>query len=321
VASAPNPADPAALAATGAASARAVRAGTLEHPADYRELGLRPGIEGLRDLMERLLDPAGGCPWDRAQTLDSLRPYLIEEAHEVLEAMHDPPSHRDELGDLLFQVVFHSAIRAREGHFDFDGVVAAIRDKMIRRHPHVFARAAEGEPELTEAEVMRRWEAIKHAERGSDDRPRDPLRGVPRGLPALQRAWRLQHKAAAVGFDWPDVAGAWSKLDEELAELREAAATPDLEHATEELGDVLFVLVRLAHKLGLDAEEALRRANAKFERRFGGVMARAHAAGIDPSDAGLERLDGWWDAVKREERAAAAAADRADVGPSDRARE
>jgi len=277
---------------------------------DHRALGLRDGLPGLRDLMDRLLDPERGCPWDQAQTLDTLRPYLLEEAHEVLEAMDDPKAHRGELGDLLFQVVFHAALRERQGAFDLDGVVEAIRSKMIRRHPHVFGPAASGQPDpatpdagpvRTAKDVERQWAAIKQAERGGEGPP-DPLAGVPRGLPALQRAWRLQDKAAQVGFDWPDVEGAVAKAREEWDELTQARAEGNLEEIREELGDLLFVLVRVAGKLGIEPEDALRRANAKFERRFGHVMARCHAEGIDPTTAGLAVLDGFWDEAKARER-------------------
>jgi len=270
---------------------------------DHRALGLRDGLDGLHDLMDRLLDPDRGCPWDQRQTLDSLRPYLLEEAHEVLEAMDDPAAHRTELGDLLFQVVFHAGLREREGHFDLDGVVEAIRSKMIRRHPHVFGEKQNSA--LSAGDVERQWAAIKQAERGPEG-PADPLAGVPRGLPALQRAWRLQDKAAQVGFDWPDVEGALAKAREEWDELEQAHTEGTPEQVREELGDLLFVMVRVAQKLGVEAEDALRRANAKFERRFGHVMRRCHAEGIDPAAAGLPTLDGFWDEAKAEERKASA---------------
>lgn len=273
---------------------------------DHRALGLRDGLPGLRDLMDRLLDPEAGCPWDQRQTLDSLRPYLLEEAHEVLESMHEPSAHRSELGDLLFQIVFHSALREREGRFDLDGVIEAIRSKMIRRHPHVFGD--ERDRAMSAEEVARQWAAIKDAERGVQGPP-DPLAGVPRGLPALQRAWRLQDKAAHVGFDWPDIDGALDKVREEIDEVAEARDRGTHEEVREELGDLLFVLVRLAQKLGVEAEDALRRANAKFERRFAEVMRQCHEQGIDPGDAGLEVLDGFWEQAKAKERASAEAED------------
>ncbi|MCH9684470.1 MAG: nucleoside triphosphate pyrophosphohydrolase [Deltaproteobacteria bacterium] len=250
--------------------------------------------------MNRLLDPDGGCPWDQRQDLDTLRPYLLEEAHEVLESMHDPVAHRGELGDLLFQVVFQSALREREGAFDLDGVIEAIRSKMIRRHPHVFGD--DSQRALSAKQVERQWAAIKQAERGQAG-PADPLAGVPRGLPALQRAWRLQDKAAQVGFDWPSIDGAIAKVREEWDELEQARHEGTTQDVREELGDLLFVLVRVAQKLGVEAEDALRRANAKFERRFGQVMAHCHAEGIEPAEAGLATLERFWQRAKAQERA------------------
>jgi MazG family protein len=265
-----------------------------EGAARHREIGLPDGMQGLRELMDRLLAP-DGCPWDREQTLASLRPYLLEETHEVLEAMHDPVRHKGELGDLLFQIVFQSALREREGAFDLEDVIAAIRDKMIDRHPHVFGNSPEA---LDADEVARRWEAGKR--RTSDRDPGDL--GVPATLPALHRAARLQEKAAAHGFDWPDVGGALAKLDEELGELAQARQSGDAAAIADELGDVLFVLVRVAGKLGIDAEAALAGANAKFERRFGHVLREVAASGRDPAAVGLAGLDALWDEAKRAER-------------------
>jgi MazG family protein len=268
-------------------------------PEDHRRHGLDDGLVGLRQLMDRLLAP-DGCPWDREQSLDSLRPYLLEETHEVLEAMDDPVEHRKELGDLLFQIVFQSALREREGAFDLDGVIEGIRSKMLRRHPHVFAPGGDDQPRDADA-VAAQWTELKAKERGEDGPP-DPLGRVPTSLPALHRAWRLQDKAASVGFDWPDIGGALAKLREEWTELEEAIDGGDAERMREELGDLLFVLVRVGQKLGLEAEDALRRTNIKFERRFGFVMRRCHEEGIDPKAAGLERLDGFWNEAKRAER-------------------
>lgn len=271
---------------------------TVSSPApghDPAAYGLRPGLDGLRDLMDRLLAP-DGCPWDREQTLETLRPYLIEEAYEVLDAMDEPEPHRRELGDLLLQIVFHAAIREREGAFDLDGVIAAIRDKMIRRHPHVFDPAAV--PAADAAAVTRQWAQIKEAERGQSAGPKSPLAGVPRTLPALQRAWRLQDKAAAVGFDWPSFDGAVAKIREEWEELDRARESGDLDHVREEFGDLLFVLVRYGQKLGLAAEDALRATCAKFEARFAYVMQACHDRGIDPDTAGLAVLDSFWDEAK-----------------------
>lgn len=245
--------------------------------------------------MDRLLAP-DGCPWDREQTLESLKPYLIEEAYEVLDAMHEPEAHRRELGDLLLQIVFQAALREREGAFDLDGVIAAIRDKMIRRHPHVFDPGAASAQDA--AAVTRQWTQIKLAEQPEDRGPKNPLAGVPRTLPALQRAWRLQDKAASVGFDWPSFDGAVAKIREEWDELDRARESGDLDHVREEFGDLLFVLVRYGQKLGLAAEDALRGTCAKFEARFAYVMEQCHARGIDPNAAGLAVLDGFWDEAK-----------------------
>lgn len=286
--------------------------GLTHHPdevVDHRVHELRDGLDGMRDLMNRLLGP-GGCPWDKAQTLETLRPYVLEEAHEVLEAIDDgdPEEHRRELGDLLFQIVFHAALREREQQFDLDGVIEAIRSKMIRRHPHVFGPGGAA-PQVTPDEVEAKWAQIKQAERtaragGETDVPAiaDPLAGVPRALSALQRAWRLQNKAAGVGFDWPDVDGPLRKSREEWAELEQAIAEGDQAAIAEELGDLMFVLVRLGTKLGIEAESALRQTNQKFERRFGHVMRRCHEQGIDPTTAGLAVLDGFWDEAKAIER-------------------
>ncbi len=246
--------------------------------------------------MDHLLSDRG-CAWDRAQTLDSLRPYLLEEAYEVLEAMDDPVEHREELGDLLFQIVFQSALREREGAFDLDDVIRGIRDKLVRRHPHVFAADPEGAP-LSPAEVERQWEAIKREEKTSREGA-EPFAGVPRGLPALARSRRLQEKASALGFDWPDVEGAIDKLREEIAELDQARREGSREALREELGDLLFVVVRVGQKLGLDPEDALRRANEKFEARFAHVLRRCREHRVDPAQAGLDRLEGWWQEAKR----------------------
>lgn len=246
--------------------------------------------------MDRLLAP-DGCPWDREQTLETLKPYLIEEAYEVLDAMHEPDAHRRELGDLLLQIVFQSALREREGAFDLEGVIAAIRDKMIRRHPHVFDPDAAAPEDA--AAVTRQWTQIKLAEQADQSGPKNPLAGVPKHLPALQRAWRLQDKAAAVGFDWPGIDGAVAKIREEWEELDQARASGDVDHVREEFGDLLFVLVRYGQKLGFAAEDALRATCAKFEARFAHVMQQCHDRGIDPNTAGLAVLDGFWDDAKK----------------------
>ncbi len=279
--------------APGAGSNTREGGAVAERAARLAQLGLRPGLDGLRDLMDRLLAP-GGCPWDQAQTLKTLRPYLLEETHEVLEAIDDPSRHVGELGDLLFQIVFQSALRQRQGHFELDDVVAGIVDKMIDRHPHVFGEAAEA---IDAEEVARRWEARKQ---GARTKGGETGLGVPHSLPALHRASRLQDKAGALGFDWPTIDGALAKLDEELREFAQARAAGDRAAIADELGDVLFVLVRVASKLGLDAEATLAGANAKFERRFRWVLEAAAAAGRTPQSLGLAGLDALWNEAKRQ---------------------
>jgi tetrapyrrole methylase family protein/MazG family protein/ATP diphosphatase len=251
--------------------------------------------------MDRLLAP-DGCPWDREQSLESLEPFLLEETYEVLDAMHDPHEHRKELGDLLFQIVFQSALRERESAFDLDDVVAGIRDKLVRRHPHVFAAPGS---ELTDAanaeDVAANWERIKAEERAQagEKASVNPLRRLPRGLPALERARAAQNAAADLGFDWPDLEGPMRKVDEEWAELQGAIESGKADEIKEEFGDLLFVLVRLSQKLNIDAEGALRSTNRKFERRFEHVLQRCDESGIDPSAASLEQLDVFWNEAKQ----------------------
>lgn len=275
-------------------------------PEDHRRHGLADGLAGLMELMHRL---RRDCPWDREQSLDSLRPYVLEEAYEVLESMHDPAAHRRELGDLLFQIVFHTAIREEQGEFGIADVIESIRSKMIRRHPHVFLPEGQDPATVDKSPetLARQWVQVKAREREAMGmqaaEAQNPLQGVPAGLPALQRAWRLQDKAAAVGFDWPNVGDAMAKVDEEIRELKQALAAGDAVETAHELGDVLFVIVRVAQKLGIEPEDALRYTNAKFERRFAHVLARCQQEGIAPEQAGLERLDGFWNEAKAEERA------------------
>ncbi len=221
------------------------------------ELPGRSSIERLLAIMARLRDPVTGCEWDSVQTFATIAPYTIEEAYEVADACarHDMADLKDELGDLLLQVVFHARMAEEAGGFDFDGVVTAIADKMERRHPHLFGAAAEGGHHL--------WEQIKAEERGAKGHE-SALDGIALALPALMRAEKLQKRAARTGFDWPDPSGARAKIDEELAEVE--AAAPD--EREEEIGDLLFATVNWARKLGIDPETALRAANAKFERRF-----------------------------------------------------
>ncbi|VXC64507.1 nucleoside triphosphate pyrophosphohydrolase [Sphingomonas sp. 8AM] len=241
-------------------------------------------IERLIAIMARLRGP-DGCEWDRAQTFATIAPYTIEEAYEVADAIErgDPGELKDELGDLLLQVVFHSRIAEEAGAFAFDDVAAAISDKMERRHPHIFGGEAEG--------GHHRWEEVKAAERAAKGAA-SPLDGVARGLPALLRAEKIQNRAARVGFDWPDTEGPRAKIDEELAEV--AAATTPAEVA-DEVGDVLFAVVNWARHLGVEPEAALRAATGKFERRFRAMEA---AAGAAFEGMALEAKEALWVEVK-----------------------
>ena len=255
-----------------------------------------PSIDRLLQIMARLRDPQRGCPWDLEQSFDTIAPYTIEEAYEVADAIErkDYPALRDELGDLLFQVVFHSQLAREQGSFGFDDVVAAICDKMERRHPHVF-----GDARIDSAAAQTvAWEEQKRLER--ERCGKSVLADVPLALPALTRANKLGKRAAQVGFEWPDVAGALDKLDEELGELRKGLSVQaDQAHITDELGDVLFCVVNVCRYLGVDPETALKGANAKFERRFGYVEQRLQEQGRHPSEATLEEMDKLWDEGKK----------------------
>jgi ATP diphosphatase len=267
------------------------------------------GIERLLEIMRRLRDPAGGCPWDLAQDFRSIAPYTIEEAYEVADAIERGAMAdlRGELGDLLLQAVYHAQLAAEAGHFGFSDVVAAISDKMVARHPHVFG----GESRDKSADQQTRdWERAKEAERGQ---AASALDGVAVGLPGLTRAVKLQNRAARVGFDWPDASHVIDKLVEEARELEEARAGGDPDALEEEFGDLLFVVANLARHLRIDPESALRRVNAKFERRFRSVEARLAAAGRTPAQSDLAEMDAHWSAVKAEEREARARG-QADTG-------
>jgi nucleoside triphosphate diphosphatase len=266
-------------------------------------------IRELLRIMARLRDPDGGCPWDVQQTFATIAPYTIEEAYEVADAIDrgDLAGLKDELGDLLLQVVFHARMAEEAGAFAFGDVVAAIRDKMVRRHPHVFAGAAVGDA----AAQTGAWEEHKRAERaaaGDDDR--SALAGIPRGLPEWQRAVKLQRKAARVGFDWPGPAPVIAKLHEEIEEVRAEfdalASAPDDPAARaaleEEIGDLLFVCANLARHAGADVGAALRRANIKFERRFRAMESLAQADGHALADLPLEAQDRYWDRAKAAEK-------------------
>lgn len=252
-------------------------------------------LPALVEVMETLLSP-NGCPWDKEQTLETLRPYVLEEAFEVVEAIDggEPKALKEELGDLLFQIVFQSAIAERAGDFGIDDVVHAIEQKMIRRHPWVFGD--EDQEVDGGAKALARWEEQKAKEKGAKVRERGALGGVPVALPALLRAYRVGEKAAAVGYDWPDSAAIRAKVDEELAELDQAASDAEFEA---ELGDLLFALVSLGRKRGIDAESALRGSLDRFSKRF--RHAELAAADADTSlreldDAGRDEL---WKAAKK----------------------
>jgi len=249
----------------------------------------------LLSIMDRLRDP-GGCPWDREQTYATLRNYLLEECYEVVEALDagDRTGLREELGDLLFQIVFLSRLAKEEGAFTAEDVATGIAEKMVRRHPHVFG----DERADTSEQVLRNWEEIKRKEKGAPAVPASVLAGIPRGLPALLKAQRLGTKASRVGFDWHRDADVLDKIDEEVGELRRAAEAGRPEDVREEFGDLLFSLVMLARRLEVDAEEALEGANRKFQARFHEVERRLAAAGIPIQEAGLETLDRVWGEVK-----------------------
>ncbi|MEP7042210.1 MAG: nucleoside triphosphate pyrophosphohydrolase [Dokdonella sp.] len=264
----------------------------------------QPSIETLLAIMARLRDREHGCPWDVEQTFETIAPYTIEEAYEVADAIdrRDYADLRDELGDLLLQVVFHAQMAEEAGRFAFADVVAAICDKMIRRHPHVFAdaqKSADADAQLANWETLK---ANERAAKGEEDG--SALAGLSRGLPEWQRALKLQTKAARVGFDWPDVSPVFDKLHEEIDEVRaEFASGGDPARLTDEIGDVLFVCVNLARHAKVDVSRALRHANAKFERRFRSMEAMAAEAGEVLSEKSLAEQDALWARAKIGERA------------------
>lgn len=245
--------------------------------------------------MKRLRAP-DGCPWDREQTHESLQGALIEECYEAIEAIRnaDDENLREELGDLLLHVVMHACMADERQAFNLREVVEGVCEKLIRRHPHVFADASASDA----PEVLRQWEQIKRAEKGPQASRMD---GLPAALPALLRAQNAQKKAARAGFDWPDVAGALAKIEEECCELREALAATNPTHAATEIGDLLFAVVNVARHLGLDAELALQNSTDKFVRRFRAMEEVMAALGRNVEDCSLEELDRVWDAVKERE--------------------
>ena len=262
-------------------------------------------IAALRQIMSDLRNREGGCPWDLEQTFATIAPYTVEEAYEVADAIERGALDelKDELGDLLLQVVYHAQIASEIGQFDFDDVVTSICGKMIRRHPHVYGEAAaNGMAKLAKGF----WEEIKAAERAdAPSSPRAPssaLSGIARALPALSRAVKLQARAARVGFDWPDTRAVFDKAREEMEELEGAVRDGQLEAAHEEIGDLLFVCANLARHLGVDPEAALSQTNAKFMRRFAHIEAALAERGLTPGQSSLEEMDALWDEAKAHEK-------------------
>lgn len=272
-------------------------------------------FDKLTSLMERLRAP-DGCPWDRKQTHDSLKPYLLEETYEVLEAIDqgDAEELRDELGDVLLQIIFHAQLASERGDFTIESILDRLTEKLIRRHPHVFDRRPHQDPE-TPDQVTHRWERIKSNERKTDGESRSLMSGVPKTLPALLRAYQVQARASRVGFDWPHPEHMLDKIDEEIRELREALearrertgsgeTTPNAQARIEaEFGDVLFSLVNLARFLKINPEEALRKTIGRFLSRFQYIEARAFESGRPLEDLSLEEMDAWWDEAKTLEAA------------------
>lgn len=254
-------------------------------------------MQCLLDIMRRLRDPEGGCPWDREQTYRSIVPHTLEEAYEVADAIErdDYGDLRDELGDLLFQVVFYAQLASEEGRFDFNDIVQGICDKLERRHPHVF-----GDQSVSDAaDQTRQWEQLKAEERqrkAGETASTSVLDGITTTLPAVSVAHKLQSRAARIGFDWPEPQGVLEKVREELSEIEQAWAEPD--KRTEEIGDLLFTCVNLARHAGVDAESSLRLANRKFDRRFRAMEQRLLQRGATAATAGPEELEAHWMAVK-----------------------
>ncbi|HID46777.1 MAG TPA: nucleoside triphosphate pyrophosphohydrolase [Chromatiaceae bacterium] len=258
-------------------------------------------LDELLAIMARLRDPHKGCPWDQKQTWASIAPYTVEEAYEVADAIEngDFSELKNELGDLLFQVVFYAQMGKEQGLFDFDAIVDGICKKMIRRHPHVFGDVKHHD----DAALKEAWEQEKHRERLQKSPQQRVLDGVARALPALVRADKLQKRAARVGFDWPDAGGAMNKVAEELAEVQEAVSSHDKDAIEDEVGDLLFAAVNVARLLGVDAEQALRRGNRKFERRFQLLEQDLRNAGQkDLHQMDLDQLEQAWQRVKSREK-------------------
>jgi len=263
------------------------------------------GMDRLLEIMRALRDPETGCPWDIEQTFATIAPYTIEEAYEVSDAIEREAwdELKGELGDLLFQSVFHAQMAEEAGLFSFNDVADTMSDKMVLRHPHVFGDESR---DKSAEQQTKDWEAIKAAERAGKAQ-KGTLEGVAVGLPALLRALKLQNRAARVGFDWPDASHVLDKIVEESRELVEARDQLSQAEVEEEFGDLLFVMANLARHMGVEPEGALRAANAKFTKRFEGVEAKLAALGKRPEDSDLEEMDALWDAVKLDEKRAGSA--------------
>ena len=261
-------------------------------------------FDRLVEIMATLRGPEG-CPWDREQTINTLKPFVLEETYEVLDAIdrHDHAALGDELGDFVFEAVFLAQLESEQGHFTIADSLRAVADKLVRRHPHVFARD-QGEARLDSAgQVRTRWEAIKAQERGGDAAPRTLLGGIAPVLPALLRAYQIGLRAASVGFDWPAAADVIAKIQEEVDELRQvvdAVSAAEQERAEEEMGDLLFAIANLARKLGIEPETALRKANEKFTKRFTAMERRVGASGRTMTEMSLDELEAAWQNGKHE---------------------
>ena len=265
---------------------------------DFRDLGDTP-YERIRVLMEKLRTPNTGCPWDVEQTFETIAPYTIEEAYEVSDAINqgDMAALKEELGDLIFQVVFHARMAEEQGAFNLDDVCDGLTDKMVRRHPHVFA--GEDQRESAEAQ-LKAWEDVKAQERAQkgNGKPKSVLDDVALALPALTRAEKLQKRAARVGFDWPTLKGVTDKISEEAQELAEASNSMDEAAIVDEMGDLLFAVTNLARKLGVDPEQALRQTNQKFTGRFQHIEQRGRDQDKPLTDMSLDEMEGYWQDAK-----------------------
>lgn len=270
----------------------------------------RYSIDDLIVLMQRLRDPLTGCPWDVKQSYQSIAASTIEEAYEVVDAIEsaDYPHLKEELGDLLFQVIFYAQLGTEDGHFDFNGIVSDLVTKLVRRHPHVFpdgtlTSCIDLDSNRDEIAIKERWEQLKQEERAAKGESR-ALADIPINLASLSRAQKIQKRAANTGFDWPDIEGPLAKVEEELAEVREALNSGDSDAVAEEIGDLLFAAVNVSRHAKVDAESALRLGSRKFERRFNFVEAQLLKTGVALEDASLEQMDNLWDQAKENEKSA-----------------